>query len=222
MKLLLNALLKFILGIALVGLVLFIPAGTINYPNAWLFICLLFIPMLIFGIYLYIKKPKLLERRLNNKEKENTQKIVLLLSALLFISGFIVSSLDYKNNWSSVPNWTIILACIILLIGYYLYIKVVMLQNEYLLRTVEVEKKQKLIDTGLYSVVRHPMYFSTLLIFLSIPLILGSLYGFYIFLAFPILLIIRIKNEEKVLLKELPGYSKYKFKVKYKLIPYIW
>lgn len=221
MKLLLNATIKFILGIVLVGLLLFLPAGTIKYPNAWLFMGLLFIPMLIFGIYLYIKKPKLLERRLNNKEKENTQKIVLLISALLFISGFIVSALDYKNNWSNVPFYITILASIILLMGYYLYIKV-MLQNEYLLRTIEVEKKQKLIDTGLYAIVRHPMYFSVLLIFLSIPLILGSLYGFYIFLTFPIILIIRIKNEEKVLLKELPGYSKYKFKVKYKLIPYIW
>lgn len=221
MKLLLNTSIKFIMGVVLVGILLFIPAGTFKYPNAWLFIALLFIPMLIFGIYLYIKKPKLLERRLNNKEKEKTQKIVILISALLFISGFIVSSLDYKNNWSNIDPWISIVAGFVLLIGYYLYIKV-MLQNEYLLRTIEVEKKQKLIDTGLYSIVRHPMYFSVLLIFLSIPLILGSLYGFYIFLIFPILLIIRIKNEEKVLLKELPGYSKYKFKVKYKLIPYIW
>lgn len=221
MKLFLNAIIKFILGILLVGLLIFIPAGTIKYINGWLFIILLFVPMLIFGIYLYIKKPKLLERRLNNKEKENTQKVVVLLSAIIFISGFIVSGLDYKNNWSNVPNYIVIIASIILLIGYYLYIKV-MIQNEYLLRTIEVEKEQKLIDTGLYSIVRHPMYFSVLLIFLSIPLILGSLYGFYIFLVFPIVLIIRIKNEEKILLKELPGYSKYKFKVKYKLIPYIW
>ena len=221
MKLFLNAIIKFILGILLVGLLIFIPAGTITYINGWLFIILLFVPMLIFGIYLYIKKPKLLERRLNNKEKENTQKVVVLLSAIIFISGFIVSGLDYKNKWSNVPNYIVIIASIILLIGYYLYIKV-MIQNEYLLRTIEVEKEQKLIDTGLYSIVRHPMYFSVLLIFLSIPLILGSLYGFYIFLVFPIVLIIRIKNEEKILLKELPGYSKYKFKVKYKLIPYIW
>ncbi len=221
MKLIINAIIKFILGILLVGLLIFIPAGTIKYPNAWLFISLLFIPMFIFGIYLYIKKPKLLERRLNNKEKQNTQKIVILISALMFISSFIISSLDYKNKWSNIPLWVIILASIVLLIGYYLYIKV-MIQNEYLLRTIEVEKEQKLIDTGLYGIVRHPMYFATLLIFLSMPLILGSLYGFYIMLIFPVILIIRIKNEEKVLLKELPGYSKYKFKVKYKLIPYIW
>ena len=221
MKLLVSAITKFILGIVLVGLLIFIPAGTIKYINGWLFIVLLFVPMLIFGIYLYIKNPKLLKRRLNNKEKEKTQKIVLLISALLFIAGFIISSLDYRYNWSNIPNYIIIIASIVLLIGYYLYVKV-MLQNEYLLRTIEVEKEQKLIDTGLYSLVRHPMYFSVLLIFLSIPLILGSLYGFYIFLFFIVVLIIRIKNEEKVLVKELPGYSKYKLKVKYKLIPYIY
>lgn len=221
MKLILESLIKFILGIVLVGLLVFLPAGTFDYPKAWLFIALLFIPMFIFGTYLYIKKPKLLKRRLNNKEKENTQKIVVLISGLLFIAGFIVSALDFKNKWTSIPLWVTILASIVLLIGYCIYIKV-MLQNEYLLRTIEVEKEQKLIDTGLYSIVRHPMYFAVLLIFLSIPLILGSLYGFYIFLSFIVVLLIRIKNEEKVLVKELPGYSKYKLKVKYKLIPYVY
>ena len=221
MKLILESLIKFILGIVLVGLLVFLPAGTFDYPKAWLFIALLFIPMFIFGTYLYIKKPKLLKRRLNNKEKENTQKIVVLISGLLFIAGFIVSALDFKNKWTSIPLWVTILASIVLLIGYFIYIKV-MLQNEYLLRTIEVEKEQKLIDTGLYSIVRHPMYFAVLLIFLSIPLILGSLYGFYIFLSFIVVLLIRIKNEEKVLVKELPGYSKYKLKVKYKLIPYVY
>ena len=221
MKLLINALIKYILGLLMVCLLLFIPAGTILFFNGWLFIGLLFIPIFIFGIYLFFKSPKLLERRLNNKEKENTQKFVILISALLFIGGFVICGLDYRYNWSSVPNYVTIISSIVLLIGYVLYI-VVMKQNEFLLRTIDVEEEQKVVDTGLYGVVRHPMYFSVLLIFMSIPLVLGSLYGFYVFLIFPVILIIRIKNEEKVLVLKLKGYSKYKLKVKYKLIPYIW
>lgn len=221
MKLLLSALIKFILGIILVCLLVFVPAGTLSYFNGWLFIGLLFIPMFIFGIYLFIKKPKLLERRLNNKEKENTQKIVVLISALLFIGGFIVSGLDFRYGWSNIPNYVVVISSIVLLIGYLLYVAV-MKENEYLLRTIEVEKEQKVIDSGMYGIVRHPMYFSVLLLFLSFPLVLGSLYGFYVFLGFPVVLLIRIHNEEKVLVKNLKGYSKYKLKVKYKLIPFIW
>ena len=221
MKLLINALIKYILGLLMVCLLLFIPAGTILFFNGWLFIGLLFIPIFIFGVYLFFKSPKLLERRLNNKEKENTQKFVILISALLFIGGFVICGLDYRYNWSSVPSYVTIISGTILLIGYVLYI-VVMKQNEFLLRTINVEEEQKVVDTGLYGVVRHPMYFSVLLIFMSIPLVLGSLYGFYVFLIFPVILIIRIKNEEKVLVLKLKGYSKYKLKVKYKLIPYIW
>lgn len=221
MKLLVNALVKFILGIVLVMLLVFIPAGTLSYFNGWLFIGLLFIPMFIFGIYLFFKKPELLRRRLNNKEKEGTQKFVVLISALLFIGGFIVCGLDYRYGFSKLPDYIVIIGSVMLLIGYALYIEV-MRENEYLLRTIEIEKEQKVVDTGLYGLVRHPMYLSVILLFLSFPLVLGSLYGFYIFLIFPLVLIIRIRNEEKILVKELKGYSKYKLKVKYKLIPFIW
>ena len=221
MKLLVNALVKFVLGIVLVMLLVFIPAGTLSYFNGWLFIGLLFIPMFIFGIYLFFKKPELLRRSLNNKEKEGTQKFVVLISALLFIGGFIVCGLDYRYEFSKLPDYIVIIGSVLLLIGYALYIEV-MRENEYLLRTIEIEKEQKVVDTGLYGLVRHPMYLSVILLFLSFPLVLGSLYGFYIFLIFPVVLIIRIHNEEKVLVKELKGYSKYKLKVKYKLIPYIW
>lgn len=221
MKLLVNALVKFVLGIVLVMLLVFIPAGTLSYFNGWLFIGLLFIPMFIFGIYLFFKKPELLRRRLNNKEKEGTQKFVVLISALLFIGGFIVCGLDYRYGFSKLPDYIVIIGSVLLLIGYALYIEV-MRENEYLLRTIEIEKEQKVVDTGLYGLVRHPMYLSVILLFLSFPLVLGSLYGFYIFLIFPLVLIIRIRNEEKILVKELKGYSKYKLKVKYKLIPFIW
>ena len=221
MKLLVNALVKFVLGIVLVMLLVFIPAGTLSYFNGWLFIGLLFIPMFIFGIYLFFKKPELLRRRLNNKEKEGTQKFVVLISALLFIGGFIVCGLDYRYEFSKLPDYIVIIGSVLLLIGYALYIEV-MRENEYLLRTIEIEKEQKVVDTGLYGLVRHPMYLSVILLFLSFPLVLGSLYGFYIFLIFPLVLIIRIRNEEKILVKELKGYSKYKLKVKYKLIPFIW
>lgn len=221
MKLFVNALVKFVLGIVLVMLLVFIPAGTLSYFNGWLFIGLLFIPMFIFGIYLFFKKPELLRRRLNNKEKEVTQKFVVLISALLFIGGFIVCGLDYRYGFSKLPDYIVIIGSVMLLIGYALYIEV-MRENEYLLRTIEIEKEQKVVDTGLYGLVRHPMYLSAILLFLSFPLVLGSLYGFYIFLIFPLVLIIRIRNEEKILFKELKGYSKYKLKVKYKLIPFIW
>lgn len=221
MKLIVNALVKFVLGIVLVMLLVFIPAGTLSYFNGWLFIGLLFIPMFIFGIYLFFKKPELLRRRLNNKEKEGTQKFVVLISALLFIGGFIVCGLDYRYEFSKLPDYIVIIGSVLLLIGYALYIEV-MRENEYLLRTIEIEKEQKVVDTGLYGLVRHPMYLSVILLFLSFPLVLGSLYGFYIFLIFPLVLIIRIRNEEKILVKELKGYSKYKLKVKYKLIPFIW
>ena len=221
MKLAINALVKFLFGVLIVGILIFIPAGSIKYFNGWLFMGLLFIPLLILGVYLFIKKPKLLERRLNNKEKIGSQKFVVFVSALLFICGFVVCGLDYKYGWSSIPNYVVIISSIILIVGYLLYVEVLK-ENEYLLRTVEVERNQKLIDTGLYGLIRHPMYLSVILMFLSIPLILGSLYAFYIFLIFPIVLIIRLHNEEKILVKELKGYSKYKLKVKYKLIPYIW
>lgn len=221
MKLLIQGITKYLISLIITSLLIFISSGTINNYNAWLLLITLFIPILIFGIYLYIKNPKLLKRRLNSKEKQNDQKLIQILSLIIFIIGFIISGLDYKYKWTFIPNYIQIISCVTLLFGYFLYIKI-MKENEYLLRTIEVEKNQKIIDTGLYSLIRHPMYLSATLIFLSIPLILKSLYAFYIFLIFPILLIIRIKKEEKILVKELKGYSAYKLKVKYKLIPYIW
>lgn len=221
MKLLLQGIIKYLISLIITSLLIFIPSGTIKNFNAWLLLIILFLPILIYKIYLYIKKPKLVKRKLNSKEKQTKQQITIILSLILFIIGFIVSGLDFKYKWTNIPNYVQIISCTTLLIGYALYVKI-MNENEYLLRTIEIEKKQKLVDTGLYSLIRHPMYLSIILIFLSIPLILKSLYGFYIFLIFPLILIIKIKNEEKILIKELKGYSAYKLKVKYKLIPYIW
>ena len=221
MNLLLQGIIKYLISLIITSLLIFIPSGTIKNFNAWLLLIILFLPILIYKIYLYIKKPKLVKRKLNSKEKQTKQQITIILSLILFIIGFIVSGLDFKYKWTNIPNYIQIISCITLLIGYALYVKI-MNENECLLRTIEIEKKQKLVDTGLYSLIRHPMYLSIILILLSIPLILKSLYGFYIFLIFPLILIIKIKNEEKFLIKELKGYSAYKLKVKYKLIPYIW
>ena len=221
MKLLVNMIVKFLIGLLLVGSLVFIPAGSLSFMNGWLLIILLFVPIFIFGCYLYVKKPNVLKRRLDAKEKEGTQKIVILLSLLVFIAGFIVSGLDYRYAWSDIPSYSVIIGCIILFLSYLLYVEVVR-ENEFLLRTIKVEKEQKLIESGLYSLIRHPMYFSSLLIFMSIPLVLGSLYGLYVFLLFFVIFIVRIHNEEKILVRDLKGYSKYKLKVKYKLIPYIW
>lgn len=221
MKLLFSAIIKYTIALIITCLLLFLSSSTIKYYNAWILLGILFLPILLFGIYLYIKKPKLLERRLKSKEKEKTQKIVMLFSCILFILDFIICGLDFKYNWSNIPVYIEVIACITLLLSYLIYIKI-MKENEYLLRTIEVEKNQKLVDTGLYSIIRHPMYLSVILLFLSIPLVLGSLYGFYLFLVFPMIIILRIQNEEKVLVQKLKGYSSYKLKVKYKLIPYIW
>ena len=221
MKLLFNALIKFVLGFVFIGLFLFLPAGSIKYFNGWLFILMLFAPMLIMGVVMFIKAPKLLEKRLNNKEKEKAQKGVVALSGLMFPACFIVSTLDFRFSWSNVDTWCVITSSIIFLIGYGLYAEV-MRENAYLSRTIEVQENQKVIDSGLYGIIRHPMYFATLLMFLPIPLILGSLWGLIPIFLYPIIIIIRIINEEKVLTKELNGYSKYKKKVKYRLIPFIW
>ena len=203
------------------GCLLFIPARTFAYWNAWLFIGLLFIPMLIFGIILLKKDKELLQKRLNSKEKENTQKLVILFSLIIFISAFVISGLDFKYNWSNIPTWLIITASVILLASYGLYIEV-MRENKYLSRTVEIQENQEVVDTGLYGIVRHPMYFSVIFLFLSMPIILGSWYAFLILLTIPIVLVVRIINEEKVLEKDLKGYKEYKKKVKYRLIPFIW
>ena len=221
MKLLLEAILKFLIGFILVGLLIFIPAGTINYFNGLLFMGILFIPMFIAGIIMFFANKKLLESRLNNKEKESTQKIVILVSGLMFISGFVIAGLNYRFNWFLLPNIVSIIASIVFIIFYILYAEVLR-ENTYLSRTVEVVDNQKIIDTGLYGIVRHPMYIVTIIMFLMIPLILGDIFSLIIFLIYPILIIVRLNNEEKVLEKELKGYTEYKKKVKYRLIPFIY
>ena len=221
MKLLLNAVTKYLLGLIITIILIFIPAGSFNYINGWLFICLLFIPMFIVGIIMFIKNKELLERRLNAKEKINDQKIVILLSGIMFISGFVVAGLNYRYKWIELPNIVVIISTITFLISYLLYGEVLR-ENTYLSRTIEVKKDQKVIDTGLYGIIRHPMYLVTIILFLSIPLILNSLITLIIFLIYPIIIIKRISTEEKLLEKELKGYKEYKKKVKYKLIPYIW
>jgi protein-S-isoprenylcysteine O-methyltransferase Ste14 len=221
LKLLFNAIIKFVFGLLLVGLVIFLPAGTLAYLNGWLFVALLFIPILLFGTVLFFKSPELLRRRLDSKEKERSQKGVVGLSALMFLGGFILAGLDYRFGWSAVPTWAVIVASIVLLAAYALYVEV-MRENEYLSRTVKVEEGQKVIDTGLYGVVRHPMYAVTLWLFLSIPIVLGSWYSLICFAHYPIIIIVRLLNEEKLLSRELDGYEEYKKKVKYRLIPFVW
>ena len=220
-KLLLNALTKFAGGLLMVGLLLFLPAGSFEYINAWLFCALLFGPMLVLGAVLLIKAPDLLRKRLDTKEKEKTQKGVIALSALLFLGGFIVAGLDFRFGWSKIPTWLVAAASVILLISYGLYAEV-MRENAYLSRTVKVYENQKVIDTGLYSIVRHPMYAVTLWLFLAIPLVLGSWFSLICFLHYPIVIVVRILNEEKVLTEGLEGYDAYQKKVKYRLIPFIW
>ncbi|MBE6160502.1 MAG: isoprenylcysteine carboxylmethyltransferase family protein [Lactobacillales bacterium] len=220
-KLLIEAILKFILGVILVGLLIFIPAGTINYLNGWLFMGLLFIPMFIAGIVMMIKSPNLLKSRINAKETEKEQKEVVALSGLMFLVGFIIAGLNHRYNWIQIPNIIVIISSIIFLLSYILYAEVLR-ENTFLSRTIEVQNNQKVIDTGLYKIVRHPMYSVTIFLFLSMPLVLGSVISFIIFLIYPFIIAKRIKNEEQVLEKELKGYKEYKNKVKYRLIPFIW
>jgi len=221
MKLLLSALTKYIMGLLLVGVMLFLPAGGFDYGYGWLFIGLLFIPMLILGIVLLIKSPHLLQKRLDAKEKENTQKGVVAVSGLLFVAGFVVAGLDHRFGWSYVPVWVVILASVILLISYALYGEV-MRENAYLSRTIEVQEGQKVVDTGLYGIVRHPMYAVTVWLFLSIPLVLGSLWSLLCFAPYLVVIVVRILNEEKVLEAELAGYTDYQRRVKYRLFPFVW
>ena len=221
MKLAMNALVKFTVGLLLVVLLLFLPAGSFAYPNGWLFLGILFIPMLFLGIVLLIKAPKLLEKRLGAKEKENTQKGVVALSGILFVGGFVVAGLDFRFGWSHVPVWVVSVSSAVLLISYMLYAEV-MRENAYLSRTVEVQKDQKVVDTGLYGIVRHPMYAVTLWLFLSIPLVLGSWWSLLCFAPYILVIVIRIHNEEKVLEIGLEGYTDYKKRVKYRVLPFIW
>lgn len=220
-KLLVNALVKFLCGILLIGVVLFLPAGTFCYPNAWLFMALLFIPMLLLGAILFLKAPKLLRKRLDSKEKETAQIGIVAASALMFVLSFVAAGLDFRFEWSNVPAWLVISAAVIQLASYGLYAEV-MRENAYLSRTVEVQENQKVVDTGLYGIIRHPMYTATILLFLAMPLVLGSWIAFVIMLSYPAIIIFRIRNEEKVLEQGLAGYKEYKQKVKYRLIPFVW
>ncbi len=221
MKLLFKALTKFVIGLFLIGALLFLPSGSLGYINGWLFIGLLFVPMLILGIVLFIKAPELLEKRLGAKEKEKTQKGVVALSGLLFVGGFVVAGLDFRFGWSHVPTWVVTVASVVLLISYALYAEV-MRENAYLSRTVEVQENQKVVDTRLYGIVRHPMYAATVWLFLSIPVVLGSLWSLLCFLPYSFVIIVRIRNEEKVLETGLEGYADYKKRVKYRLLPFVW
>lgn len=220
-KLLISALTKFLAGIILMGLVLFLPAGTWKYSNAWLFLGLLFIPMMILGVVLFLKAPELLEKRLQSKEKESTQKGVVAVSGLMFIGSFVLAGLDFCFGWTNVPAWVVVFASVILLVSYGMYGEV-MRENAYLSRTVEVQENQKVIDTGLYGVIRHPMYTATIFLFLAMPLVLGSWIAFAVMLLYPVAIIARIGNEEKVLEEGLQGYTEYKKKVKYRLVPFVW
>ena len=220
-KLFFEAIIKIILGVVLVGLLIFLPAGTFNYFNGWLLMGILFIPMFIAGIVMMIKNPELLKRRLDAKEKIGEQKSVIKLSGLMFIVGFIIAGLDYRFSLLPLPSFISIIGSILFIISYVLYAEVLR-ENTYLSRTIKVEKNQKVIDTGLYSIVRHPMYMATLILFLSMPLVLGSIISFLVFLIYPFIIIKRLKNEEEFLEKELDGYSEYKKKVKYRLIPFIY
>lgn len=220
-KLFIEAIIKYLLGVIIVSLLLFIPAGSFNYSNAWLFMGLLFIPMFIAGIIMMIKDPNLLKSRLDAKEKEKEQKSVVALSGLMFITGFVLAGFNYRFKWIELPNIVVIISSIVFIVSYILYAEVLR-ENSYLSRTIGVQDNQKVIDTGLYKIVRHPMYMITILLFLSIPLILNSIISFIIFLVYPFIIAKRINNEEKVLEKELIGYKEYKNKVKYKMIPFIW
>lgn len=220
-KLLFQTITKLLIGMLLIALLIFIPANTINFWNGWLLMGLLFIPITLVGIIMLFKAPDLLRKRLKTKETEKEQKAVVLYSGIMFLAGFIIAGLNYRYNWIPLPNCIVTIASILFIISYILYAEVLR-ENAYLSRTIEVQENQKVVDTGLYGIVRHPMYSATILMFLSMPLILGSLISFIIFLIYPIIIAKRIKNEEQVLEKDLQGYSEYKKKVKYRLIPFIW
>ena len=220
-KLFFSAILKFLLGVLLVGVLIFLPAGTLNYFNGWLLMGILFIPMFFAGIVMMIKSPNLLKSRLNAKEKLKEQNFVIKLSGLMFLVGFILAGLGVRFNWYVLPIGVSIGGAVAFLLAYVLYTEVLR-ENAYLSRTIKVQEGQKVVDTGLYAIVRHPMYSATLLLFISMPIVLGSLYSLIVFLAYPFIIAKRIKSEEEFLEKELTGYKEYKKKVKYRLIPFIW
>ena len=220
-KLILQAVSKVLSGAALVALLLFLPAGTLHYPQAWIFLGVLFVPMLAAGIVLMVKNPALLQKRLNAKEEQSEQKLVLVLSGVMFLAAFVLAGLNFRFQWFVLPMGVSVAAAVVFLLAYLLYGEVLR-ENEYLSRTVEVQENQQVVDTGLYGVVRHPMYMSTVLLFLAMPLILGSLFSFAVMLCYIPIIVLRIRNEEKVLSEGLNGYTEYQKKVRYRLIPFIW
>lgn len=219
--LIINALTKLLLGAGLLGVLIFLPAGTIEYFGGWLFMGVLFVPMFIMGVVMLIKSPELLKKRLDGREKRSEQKGIVKLSGLMFLVGFILSALDFRFGWSDVPLWAMIAAAVLFLVGYGLYAEVLR-ENAYLSRTIEVQEGQRVISTGLYGVVRHPMYLATMFMFMPLPLILGSFWGLIPFALYPIVIIARITDEEKLLENELVGYKEYKNKVRYRMIPFVW
>lgn len=220
-KLAFRAVSRYLLGVFLVGILIFWPAGTLYYLYGWILMVILFVPMLIAGIVLMIKNPSLLVERLDIKEKRSEQSTVIKLSGLMFLAGFIVAGLGIRLDWYILPLWVVVIASLIFVISYGLYAEVLR-ENTYLSRTIKVQENQKVIDTGLYGIVRHPMYSVTLLMFMSMPLVLGSVFSFLIFLAYPFIIARRIRDEEELLEKELDGYIEYKSRVKYRLIPFVW
>jgi len=221
LKLLFKALSFFLGGVLSIGLMLFLPAGTLAFSNGWLLLGVVFLPMLAAGAVMAVRNPQLLQKRLSTKEKLGEQQLVIRLSALMFIIGFVLAGLDYRFSWTKLPDWVSYLFAVLYLLGYVLYAEVLR-ENAWLSRTIEVQDGQQVVDTGLYGIVRHPMYSATLILFLSMPLILGSMISFFCFLCYPAIIIKRIHSEEALLEKELKGYSTYKQNVKYSLIPYIW
>ena len=220
-KLFIEAIIKFTAGLILVGLLVFLPAGTFGYWQGWLFMGILFVPMFIAGLVMLAKNPNLLRSRLDAKEEQKDQDLVVKLSGLMFLAGFIVAGLGIRFGWYILPKGVVIAAAAAFLFAYVLYAEV-LCENTYLSRTIEVQEGQTVVDTGLYGIVRHPMYAVTLLLFLAMPLVLGSVYAFLVFLAYPFIIAKRIKGEEAFLEKELAGYKEYKEKVKYRMIPFIW
>jgi len=220
-NLFLEAIAKFLLGVVLVGVLVFLPAGTFRFFDGWLLMGILFVPMFAAGIVMLRKDPNLLRSRLDAKEKRAEQDLIVKLSGLMFIVGFVIAGLDFRFGWLPLPSWVNWVAVALFLLAYLMYAEVLR-ENAYLSRTIEVQEGQKVVDTGLYGIVRHPMYSATLLLFLSMPFVLGSFVSFLCFLCYPILIIKRLKDEEVFLEKELPGYADYKKKVKYRLIPGVW
>ena len=220
-KLFVQAITKFLLGLVLLGVLLFLPAGTLHFKNAWILIAVLFIPMFAAGVLMMLKDPELLKKRLSAKESEEEQKTVIALSGLMFIASFVVAGLNYRFGWMTMPSWIVWAAAIVFLLAYLMFGEVLR-ENSYLSRTIEVQEGQKVVDTGLYGIVRHPMYSATLFLFLAMPLILGSPISFLISLAYIPIIAKRMRNEEEVLEEGLEGYREYKQRVKYKVIPHIW